>query len=347
VSDPAVYCDGRGWACTSVLEATGNERLAAIVGWISEKPLTLAVIVLLAWIANRILRRLIQRSGDRMMVKADQIGDAMPNSFRREESAGRLAARGEAVSTVARSIATAVVVLGASAAILSELGVSLAALLASAGVIGIALGFGAQNLVRDMLAGWFIVVEDRYGVGDNIDAGAPAIGVVERITLRSTRLRDINGIVWHVDNGEVARVGNRTQNWSRAVIDVVVTPQTDVDLACQLLEQVGLEMREDPQWAPHLAEDPPHVLGVYSMDPTGVTLRVHQDTEPSSQFAVEREYRKRVLAQFESAGIVQASVSQLTLRSQPVAQADLHTENPTETSPTRDEPSSRGSTEPT
>ncbi|CAB4817010.1 unannotated protein [freshwater metagenome] len=197
---------------------------------------------------------------------------------------------------------------------------SLAALFASAGVIGIALGFGAQNLVRDMLAGWFIVVEDRYGVGDTIDAGAPAVGVVERITLRSTRLRDINGIVWHVDNGEVVRVGNKTQNWSRAVIDVVVTPQTDVDLACRLLEQVGLDMREDPEWAPHLSDDPPNVLGVYSMDPTGVTLRVHQDTAPSSQFAVEREYRKRVLAAFEAAGIMQTSITQMTLMGQSLAE---------------------------
>jgi len=320
VSDPTEYCADRGWACAPLLDATGNERVAAIGGWLSEKPLTVALIILVAWIANRILRRLIKRSGDRMMVKADQIGEAMPSRFRREESSGRAAARGEAISTVARSIATAVVVVGAAAAILSELGVSLAALFASAGVIGIALGFGAQNLVRDMLAGWFIVVEDRYGVGDTIDAGAPAVGVVERITLRSTRLRDINGIVWHVDNGEVVRVGNKTQNWSRAVIDVVVTPQTDVDLACRLLEQVGLDMREDPEWAPHLSDDPPNVLGVYSMDPTGVTLRVHQDTEPSSQFVVEREYRKRVLAAFEAAGIMQTSITQMTLMGQSLAE---------------------------
>ncbi|MEX0767486.1 MAG: mechanosensitive ion channel domain-containing protein [Microthrixaceae bacterium] len=307
MTDPAVYCDDRGWACIPVLNATANERIAAVAGWLSQRPLTILAIILVAWVTNRILRRLIQRTGNHMMAKADQIGEAMPNRFRRKESAGRAAARGEAISTVARSIATSIVVLGASAAILSELGVSLAALVASAGVIGVALGFGAQNLVRDMLAGWFIVVEDRYGVGDTIDAGAPAVGVVERITLRSTRLRDINGIVWHVDNGEVVRVGNKTQNWSRAVIDVVVTPQTDVDLACELLEQVGLEMREDPLWASLFADTPPHVLGVYSMNPTGITLRVHQDTEPSSQFEVELEYRRRVLSAFESAGICQAS----------------------------------------
>jgi hypothetical protein len=118
------------------------------------------------------------------------------------------------------------------------IGVSLAALLASAGVVGVALGFGAQNLVRDVLAGWFILVEDRYGVGDTIDAGAPAVGVVERVTLRSTRLRDVNGTVWHVANGEIVRVGNKSQNWSRAVVDVVVRPEADIDRACALLDEV-------------------------------------------------------------------------------------------------------------
>src|SRR5690606_18349257 len=146
-----------------------------------------------AWLLNRILRRLIKRLGDRMLANADKVGEYVPSKYRRADDVGRSAARGEAVSTIARSIATTVVILVAMTAILSELGVSLAALFASAGVAGVALGFGAQNLVRDVLAGWFIVVEDRYGVGDTIDAGSPAVGVVERVTLRSTRIRDING----------------------------------------------------------------------------------------------------------------------------------------------------------
>ena len=287
-TDPAAYCVERGWACEPVLEATDNEGLANVAGWLSEKPLTIAAILGVAWIANRILRRLIKRGGDRMMDNADRFGDLMPDRFRRAESVGRAAARGEAISTVARSIATSIVVI--------------AALFASAGIIGVALGFGAQNLVRDVLAGWFIVVEDRYGVGDTIDAGPPALGVVERVTLRSTRLRDVNGTVWHVANGEILRVGNKSQNWSRAVVDVVVTPQADVDRACELLEQVGLELRDDPEWGERVTGTP-DVLGVHLMDPTGVTLRVIYDTEPASQFTVEREYRKRVLRAFELEGI--------------------------------------------
>ena len=168
------YCDERGWACQPVLDATDNEGLAAAAGWLSEKPLQILGILLAAWIANRVLRRLIKRAGERMMDQADRLGDFVPSKFRSAAPTGRTEARGAAISTIARSVATSIVVVVAFGAVLSVLGVSLAALFASAGVLGVALGFGAQTLVRDILAGWFIIVEDRYGVGDTIDAGAPA-----------------------------------------------------------------------------------------------------------------------------------------------------------------------------
>ncbi len=308
-ADPA-YCDDRGWGCQPVLDATDNEGLAALAGWLSEKPLQIFAILVAAWIANRVLRRLIKRAGDRMMAQADRLGDFVPSKFRRAEPTGRAEARGAAISTIARSVATSIVVVVAFGAVLSVLGVSLAALFASAGVLGVALGFGAQTLVRDILAGWFIIVEDRYGVGDTIDAGAPAVGVVERVTLRSTRLRDITGTVWHVANGEILRVGNKSQNWSRALVDVVVTPQADIERACALLEEVGEGMVEDPDWADKITGRP-NVLGVHLMDPVGVTLRVICETEPASQFDVEREYRLRVLKSFESNGIALATAPQL------------------------------------
>ncbi|HTO00563.1 MAG TPA: mechanosensitive ion channel family protein [Microthrixaceae bacterium] len=310
MADPVTYCVDRGWACESVLEATGNERLAAVLGWLSEKPLTILAIVVVAWLANRILRRVIRKIGEGMMVNADKVGDFVPSRFRRADDIGRSNARGEAVSTVARSVATTAVVLTSLAAILSELGVSLAALFASAGVAGVALGFGAQNLVRDVLAGWFIVVEDRYGVGDTIDAGSPAVGVVERVTLRSTRVRDINGTVWHVANGEIVRVGNKSQNWSRAVVDVVVAPTADVDQACSILEAVGRNLHDDPEWSPRL-KGRAEVLGVHLMDPTGITLRVIQSTAPAGQFPVEREFRKQVIKAFEEQGVPLATVPQM------------------------------------
>lgn len=302
VTTEATPCVGSGWACDPVYDATGNEVLARVLGWLSDKPLKIAVILLVAFVLNGVLRTLIKRTGDRMADSADRIGEFVPNTLRRSELSGRHEARAATISTVARSVATAIVVLFTATAVLSVLGMSLAALLASAGVVGVALGFGAQNLVRDVLAGWFILVEDRYGVGDVIDAGPPAVGTVERVTLRSTRLRDVNGTVWHVANGEIVRVGNKSQSWSRAVVDVVVSPDADVDAACRILEDVGHELRLDPAWAARVTDEP-DVLGVHLMDATGVTLRVVCDTEPASQWPVEREYRLRVIRAFDAAGI--------------------------------------------
>jgi small conductance mechanosensitive channel len=310
--DSPMYCDGRGWACQPVLDATGNEQLAAVLGWLSEKPLKIAAILLAAWAVNKVVRRIISRTGERMVDNADRLGDFMPSRLRTGTS-GRSEARAATLSSISRSIATATVVTVAIAWIASVLGVSLAALFASAGVVGVALGFGAQNLVRDVLAGWFILVEDRYGVGDTIDAGPPAVGVVERVTLRSTRLRDVNGTVWHVANGEILRVGNKSQNWSRAVVDVVVSPTADIDRACEVLGEVGHELAEDPEWSGRLTSEP-DVFGVHLMDPTGVTLRVVCDTEPASQFPVEREYRRRVLRSFEAEGIPLATLPAVDAR---------------------------------
>ena len=295
-------CANRGWACPWLYEQTGNEGLARTVGWILEKPLLIAGILLLAWAVNRVLRTMIRRIGDRAIARADRLGAMMPESLRRADRHGRSQARAETMSYVARSVATGIVALVALGCILGVLGVGWKAFLASAGVIGVALGFGAQTLIRDLLAGWFVVVEDRYGVGDVVDLGNGAVGTVERITLRSTRLRAQNGNVWHVNNGEVLRVANKSQSWSRALVDVVVAVDADVDDACRVLAQVGSELHGDPEWADKVRSEP-DVLGVHLIDPTGVTLRVLCETEPADQFQVEREYRLRVLRAFDTAGI--------------------------------------------
>ena len=258
-----------------------------------------------AWIVNVLLRWGIRRVGLRMIASADRLGEFIPDEVRFGGSSSRLQARTETVTAIARSVASIVVVIVAAALILAELGASLPAILASAGVVGVALGFGAQTLVRDMLAGFFIVVEDRYGVGDIVDCGAPVQGVVERVTLRSTRVRDVNGTVWHIANGEVLSVGNKSQSWSRAVVDVVVVPETDVELAVSVLAQVGEALRSDETWSDRITGDV-EVLGVLLIDPTGITLRALCDTEPAAQFEVEREFRLRVLGAFDANGITLA-----------------------------------------
>ncbi|MBM3662950.1 MAG: mechanosensitive ion channel family protein [Actinobacteria bacterium] len=265
------------------------------------------LILLAAWVVNLVLRWLIRRIGLRMIASADRLGDFVPDEVRSGGSSNRLQARSETVTAIARSMASFVVVVVAAALVLAELGASLPAILASAGVVGVALGFGAQTLVRDVLAGFFIVVEDRYGVGDIVDCGQPVTGVVERVTLRSTRVRDVNGTVWHIANGEVLSVGNKSQSWSRAVVDVVVAPETDVERAVAVLAEVGAHLRADESWDDRITGDV-EVLGVVLIDPTGITLRAMCDTQPAEQFLVEREFRFRVLQAFDAAGIRLAQV---------------------------------------
>ena len=265
------------------------------------------LIILGAWLVNLILRWAIRRVGLRMIASADRLGEFMPDQFRSGASTNRMQARTETVTAMARSVASIIVVAVAAALILAELGASLPAILASAGVVGVALGFGAQTLVRDMLAGFFIVVEDRYGVGDIVDCGAPVAGVVERVTLRSTRVRDINGTVWHIANGEVLSVGNKSQSWSRAVVDVVVAPDADIERAVAVLGEVGAALRSDDEWSGRIT-GAVEVLGVLLIDPTGVTLRALCDTEPAAQFEVEREFRLRVLQAFDAERIPLAQV---------------------------------------
>ena len=265
------------------------------------------LILLAAWVVNLVLRWLIRRIGLRMIASADRLGDFVPDEVRSGGSSNRLQARSETVTAIARSMASFVVVVVAAALVLAELGASLPAILASAGVVGVALGFGAQTLVRDVLAGFFIVVEDRYGVGDIVDCGQPVTGVVERVTLRSTRVRDVNGTVWHIANGEVLSVGNKSQSWSRAVVDVVVAPETDVERAVAVLAEVGAHLRADESWDDRITGDV-EVLGVVLIDPTGITLRAMCDTQPAEQFLVEREFRFRLLQAFDAAGIRLAQV---------------------------------------
>jgi small conductance mechanosensitive channel len=185
--------------------------------------------------------------------------------------------------------------------VLEILGVNLGPLIAGAGIAGVALGFGAQSLVRDFLTGMFMLMEDQYGVGDVIDAGV-ATGTVEGVSLRTTRLRDVDGVVWHVPNGTILRVGNKSQQWARAVIDVPVTLQADTATADEVIRQVADEVWHDPDYASIILAEP-SVLGVESLAPGRVVIRVVVRTRPQEQWRVERELRKRIKAALDEAGI--------------------------------------------
>jgi small conductance mechanosensitive channel len=216
--------------------------------------------------------------------------------------------RVRALGSVLRSAASVTIFSIAGLTILGDLGVNLAPLLASAGVVGIAIGFGAQNLVRDYLSGVFMLVEDQYGVGDVITVG-DATGTVETVTLRITRLRSVNGIVWHIRNGAIETVGNESQGWARAVLDFPVPYTADLTTIRTLLADTVAGMWNEPVWRTVMIEKP-EVWGAQQVDmtpPPTVTMRVVVKTAPLRQWEVEREMRARVKAALDTAGITPMS----------------------------------------
>jgi small conductance mechanosensitive channel len=185
--------------------------------------------------------------------------------------------------------------------VLGEIGLDLTPIVASAGIVGVAVGFGAQNLVKDFLSGMFMLLEDQYGVGDVIDAGA-ATGIVEAVTLRTTRLRDGEGTVWYVRNGEINRVGNKSQGWSRALLDVPLALGTDVATARSLALDVAQQVRDDQAYAGLVLEDP-EVWGLQAIGADGLVLRITMKTVATQEGPVERELRERLVAAFAEHGI--------------------------------------------
>ncbi len=209
--------------------------------------------------------------------------------------------RTETLGSVLRSIVSFGVVAVAGAMALSEVGLDLAPVVASAGIVGVAVGFGAQNLIKDFLTGIFMILEDQYGVGDVIDAG-PATGTVEAVGLRTTRLRDVEGTVWHIRNGEIARVGNKSQGWARALLDLPLALDTDMALVRTVALSTAEGLWQDPDWAGKVLEQP-EVWGLEHIGADGLLLRLVLKTAPLEQWTVAREVRERLIAAFGTAGI--------------------------------------------
>jgi small-conductance mechanosensitive channel len=263
--------------CLSIYRSTGNGVLAQLSDTLVIRPAKIAVIFAVAYVARRILNRVLAR---------------LINGKAR---------RVETIAALFRSITSATVWTIATLMALSELGLNLGPLIAGAGIVGVAVGFGAQNLVRDFLSGIFMLMEDQYGVGDVIDAG-PATGTVESISLRTTRLRDVNGTVWHLPNGHIERIGNRSQQWSRAVLDVDVSYQTDIGHATDVIKRTAQTMCEDAEFADSILAEP-EVWGVENLGLDSVTIRLVLKTAPHDQLKVTRELRARIKAAFDEAGI--------------------------------------------
>ena len=181
-------------------------------------------------------------------------------------------------------------------------GTPVAPILASAGIVGVALGFGSQTLVKDFLSGIFMIFEDQYGVGDVVNLGEGLSGTVEAVSLRVTRVRDTNGTVWYVRNGEIIRVGNMSQNWARTVLDVQISSREDIPHVRSVLTDVIEDMWRDDDYEGVIIEEP-EIWGIEAITPDAITLRVTLKTAPMEQWRVARVLRERIKSRFDHEGI--------------------------------------------
>jgi small conductance mechanosensitive channel len=295
-----------GLLCRTTLDLTGDRTLAEAIDFLIGKPLAIIAIVAAAAIIARILRRGVKRALRTMQSGAvqERLGvvrritpDALLDT---REISVRAEQRIEALASVLGSVATFVTWAIASFMVLGQLGIELGPLLAGAGILGVAIGFGSQALVRDFLSGVFILIEDQFGVGDIVDIDGQTSGTVEAVSLRMTRLRAVDGTLWHVPNGEIRRVGNMSQHWSRALLDVEVAYDTDLDEARAVIADTARELWQ----ADDAILEEPDVWGVEALGASGVTIRLVVKTTPSEQYRISRELRARLKAAFDVAGIV-------------------------------------------
>lgn len=277
--------------------------------WLVVRPLTILAIVLGALLVRFLVHRAITRltqppAGGGTPRLLRPLRDRTPARIKSAASpivGQRRAQRAETMGSVLKSITSIVVLTFAVIYVLAEIGLDIAPLIASAGIVGVALGFGAQNLVRDFLSGMFMILEDQYGVGDVIDLGE-ANGVVEAVGLRVTTLRDINGTVWYCRNGEVIRVGNKSQGFAVAIVDLPLAHTTDVDVASAVASVAATDaVAVEPLSADVL--EAPEVLGVDKVTSDTVTLRLTVKVRPGRQWAVQRALNQRILDEFDERGI--------------------------------------------
>jgi small-conductance mechanosensitive channel len=324
--------------CGVVVRITHNTGLGQVLDIVLGTPLRLLLIVAFAVLIRRALHRLIDRLSERIATGA---ANATPSSTAATgtgtggteppaatstgtSSTGssstvgpgptsaaavapspllntRRQARSRTLAQVLRSVTTIAVLAIAILMVLQELDFSVAPLLSIAGVFGVALGFGAQSLVRDVVSGMFMIVEDQYGVGDVVDVGA-ASGSVEAVGLRITRLRDVNGTVWYVRNGEILRVGNQSQGWARAVLDVNIGYNEDIDHAEEVLLETARRVQADERFRAFIVDEP-EVWGVEALTTEGVVMRLVVKTQPLQQWVIARELRRRIKQRFDAEDI--------------------------------------------
>ncbi len=291
------------WLCQLVFRSTENDLLARGAGGIATVLVVLAIVVgagVVAWLLGRFVSRFgmrMERRIEERLVRAQHLG-AITDATRYRD---RRLQRVKAVTGVMRGVIATVVWIAAILWVIAELGFRLQPILAGAGLVGIVIGFGAQQLVRDVLAGIAMLVEDQYGVGDWIEVDG-VYGIVERVGLRSTAFRDIDGTVHHVLNGYIQRVGNLSKEWARATYDVPVALDADIPAMKALIHKVATDLAEDPVWGEDII-GPAELWGVQEFGPDGVLIRVSLPTRPLRNWDVKRQLRERLKFAFDRANV--------------------------------------------
>ena len=263
---------------------------ATVVSWLIDHGihiLIIAVVVVVLWFAlNKFIPPIVRRTVARTGYK---------------ESKAAIEKRTNTLLSVFKGMGRVFIVIVAIIMVLDEVGIPIAPVLAGFGIAGIALGFGAQYLIRDLIAGIFIILENQYRVGD-VARVADIGGLVEDITLRKTVLRDLDGIVHHVPNGEIRVASNFTRGFSRVNLNVSVGYGTDLDHAISVINRVGKELAEDDKWR-EIIKSPPQVLRVDNLGDSGIDIKILGDVEPIRQWDVMGELRLRLKKAFDAEGI--------------------------------------------
>ena len=256
--------------------------------WLRSHGITILIILLVSFIAYYLLG-ITTKALSRRIQAMDDVEDS------------ELDRRTKTIFRVIHSTGVVIIIGTATMMILTEMGVAITPVLASVGFVGLAFGLGAQTLVKDMIAGLFILIEDQYTVGDVAEIGG-ITGTVEHMTLRATELRDLYGTVHIIPNGEIRIVANKSRDWSRAIVDVSVTYEDDVDTAVQTLQEIGEVMAKDETMSV-LLQEPAVVTGVEGLDEWAVRLRIMVKTLPNAQWEVQRYLRREIRLVFAEKGL--------------------------------------------
>ena len=287
-------CADLGPLCNLLADWTGNEAFAETISWVLGTPVKIIIVTILALILNRLARRGIGRL-------ADRLGEATADTrVVSERSRERAEERADTIGSLLRSLSSVVIFGIAVIMILAMFGIAVVPAIASAGILAIAIGFGAQSIVEDLLRGVFMLAEDQFGVGDRVDVGT-VNGYVERVTLRTTVIRDPDGVLWHMPNSEINYVANEFQESSRAVVEISIPYGSDMRRAVDVLGNAAERACADPEWK-ELVHGSPEVRGIQQLGDHEVVVRVQVWVDPGKKRPFQRHFRLYLQEGLDTAG---------------------------------------------